>query len=370
MKNIPIKAFAFAIACLSVLAPTAAFAQYGGASHYAYVETNDASLNQILVYKEGPGGALREVDAVATGGAGNGGSLGQGALTLAGNGHILFAVNNGSNTISVFRITPQGLTLLQVVASGGYGPLSISENEGLVYVLNAGGTLNNITGFVWTREAGLIPIPSSTKQLSAASPTPVQIGITPDANQVVVTEKATNLIDVFNLTWEGRPSSAVVNKSAAATPFGFAFDSLGDLLVSDANGGLTGGAEGSSYAINPSGTLAARTAVAPAHQTSACWATTDIEGRFLYLADAGSNAITAFRINYLGGLSLINPNGLAAATSPHPVDMAPSKDNQYLYALSNVGGAIDEFVIGADGSLTPIGTVYGLPTTSSGLVTN
>ena len=368
MNRIQFKASALS-AILVALLPLSALAQEGGARHYAYIETNDARDNHVLVFEQRSGGQLKEMASVPTDGRGNGGSLGQGALALTADGHTLFAVNNGTNSISVFRVNGSTLTLLEIVSSGGTGPISIAENDGLVYVLNAGGATNNIYGFAWTRVAGLIPIPGSKMGLSTASPTPVQIGINPDASQVVVTENATNLIEVFNLSWDGRPSPAVVNKSAGLTPFGFAFDSLGNLLVSDANGGAAGVSYGSSYAIDPTGMLHPHTALAPTHQTAACWATTDSEGRYLYLADAGSNAITGFRILHTGAIQPLSSNGLTASTDPHPIDMASSKNDEYLYVLSNMGGAIDEYEIQLDGTLTRIGSVIGLPNSISGIVT-
>ena len=54
-------------------------------------------------------------------------------------GHVLLAVNAGSNTLSLFRVARgDKLLLKQVVASGGEFPVSIAVRGDLVYVLNAG----------------------------------------------------------------------------------------------------------------------------------------------------------------------------------------------------------------------------------------
>jgi len=58
----------------------------------------------------------------------------------------LFAVNAGSNQISVLSISESGLDLVDVVDSGGTRPISLTAHDNLLYVLNEGGT-PNITGF-------------------------------------------------------------------------------------------------------------------------------------------------------------------------------------------------------------------------------
>ena len=59
---------------------------------------------------------------------------------------FLFAVNAGSNQISVLQIKKNSLDLVDVVDSGGVRPISLALHEDLLYVLNEGGT-PNITGF-------------------------------------------------------------------------------------------------------------------------------------------------------------------------------------------------------------------------------
>ncbi|MFN7929020.1 MAG: hypothetical protein U0Y68_13950 [Blastocatellia bacterium] len=94
-----------------------------------------------------------------TGGAGSGGGLGnQGGLILSSNHKWLFAVNAGSNEISVFQVTQRGITLRDIVPSSGIRPVSLTFYRGLFYVLNAGS--DSIAGFTLGRDGDLHPLPT------------------------------------------------------------------------------------------------------------------------------------------------------------------------------------------------------------------
>src|SRR4029077_626960 len=102
-------------------------------------------------------------------GLGTGSGLGsQGALVLSENGRWLFAVNAGSDDISVFSVDREELTLASRVSSGGTRPISMTVYRDLLYVLNAGGS-GNITGFNIGRHGALTPISNSTRPLSGGA---------------------------------------------------------------------------------------------------------------------------------------------------------------------------------------------------------
>ena len=112
-----------------------------------YTSTNATAGNQILVFNRGTNGSLTLQGSYATGGLGSGASLGsQSAVVLSQNNHWLFTVNAGSNQISSFSVSSKGLTLVDVVDSGGIRPISLTAYEDSLYVLNAGGS-GNISGF-------------------------------------------------------------------------------------------------------------------------------------------------------------------------------------------------------------------------------
>ena len=50
---------------------------------------------------------------------------------------------------------------------------------------------------------------------------------------------------------------------------------------------------------------------------------------------------------------------VAATTNPGPIDLAAAAG--FLYVETGTNGIVDELAVDGDGSLTPIGAVFGLP---------
>jgi len=79
------------------------------AAGFVYTETNASGGNTVVAYTRAGDGSLTVIGSFASGGLGSGGGLGsQGAVTLAGDGRWLLAVNAGSNDISTFRVRGDG----------------------------------------------------------------------------------------------------------------------------------------------------------------------------------------------------------------------------------------------------------------------
>src|SRR3982751_5846616 len=77
-----------------------------------YVLSNSPAGNSVLAFDRAADGTPTPAGAFATGGLGSGAGLGsQGALALSNDNHQLFAVTAGSNRISAFAVTQDGLTL-------------------------------------------------------------------------------------------------------------------------------------------------------------------------------------------------------------------------------------------------------------------
>jgi len=135
------------VSCAALLFSAAAGAS--GGDHRAgsvYTLTNSSAGNAVAVFARSDDGTLTPAGTFATGGNGTGANLGsQGSIVLSENGHGLFAVNAGSNSISYFRVRHDGLQLRDVIPSGGIDPISVTVRDHVLYVLNAGGT-PSITG--------------------------------------------------------------------------------------------------------------------------------------------------------------------------------------------------------------------------------
>jgi 6-phosphogluconolactonase len=220
------------------------------------------------------------------------------------------------------------------------------------------------------RRGRLEPIADSARPLSTAGTDPAEIKFSPDGRELVLTEKATNRLLVYEVGRDGRPEEEPeVIDSASHTPFGFDFGKHRNLFVSEAAGGAPGAGSVSSYRLTRDGGLDVVDAAAPTQLTAACWVVVTPDGRFVYTTNAGSSAITGFRTDWRGALTRLDADGVTASTGPDsaPIDMAISEDGGFLYALSARTGTISTFEIAADGSLVPLATQGGLPTTANGL---
>lgn len=213
-----------------------------------FTTSNSPEGNEVLTFYRAPDGTLYPKEPVSTGGLGTGGGLGnQGALTFNGDRSLLLVVNAGSDDISVMG-TEGWPELLHRVPSRGTRPISVAVRGSLVYVLNGGGE-ENVAGFRLSRKGRLTPIPGAVYPLSEAQVGSAQVGFSPDGRSLVVTEKATNRILVFPVLRNGRLGEVRVEQSAGQTPFGFAFNRQGTLVVSEAFGGAPGASVLSSYGI-------------------------------------------------------------------------------------------------------------------------
>ncbi len=184
---------------------------------------------------------------------------------------------------------------------------------------------------------------------------------------LVVTEKDTNLIDTYEVDRRsGLASGPSPQASSGATPFGFAFDRRGHLIVSEAFGGAPGVSAVSSYDVDD-GVIDPISPSVGTTQTAACWIVVTRDGRFTYTSNTGSGSISGYRISRNGELSLLDADGQTGLTGPGPTDMALTRNSRFLYSLNSGDGTVSGFRVRADGSLTPIGGASGLPSGATGL---
>lgn len=337
---------------------------FKGRSRGAVYTLSDADgPNEVLVFHRGSDGSLAPAGAVATGGAGSGGGLGAATdpVALSPDGRFLYAVNRGSDDVSVFEVTDGGLALLEVVPSGGAGPLSLAVSDRTVYVLNTGDG-GSVVGFRRRPNGRLFAIDGAAYDLPAGFGGPPQVGFSPKARTLVVTDRPSDQIAVFPVRPNGRLGAPTVNASAGVTPFGFDFDRLGRLFVSDANapmGPVPDGSTVSAYGLDGT-SLSVLDGAVPTTETAACWLRTI--GDFLYVTNTASGTITGFRIGADGTLEILDDDGVTGTTASNPRDLNIAL--RYLYAQSD--GQLDAFRIGDDGALAPVGAV-AVPATARGV---
>jgi 6-phosphogluconolactonase (cycloisomerase 2 family) len=330
------------------------------ADHVVFVQTDNTAGNQVVAYDRSQPGLLTLAGTYDTGGLGgalNGSAVdhlaSQGSLTYDNADDLLFAVNAGSNTLSVFSVHGDHLFLRQVIGSGGLFPVSVAARGDLVYVLNARsgaslsgyrivtGELHPINGSV--RSLGLT-IPTDTNEFTH---TPGQVAFSPNGSQLIVTTKASaNTIDVFAVRRDGRlDPTLVANADPGAVPFGVAFDRGGNLLVANAGPNSV-----STFNLHPDGTVTLIDSVANG-QAATCWIAR--AGRYFYASNAGSPSLSGYKDNPSGDLTLLG----STPTDPGTVDASASTDGHFLYVQTGAKGIVDEFEVGPHGSLTQIGSV-------------
>jgi hypothetical protein len=326
-----------------------------------FVQTDNSAGNQVVSYDRSVDGQLTLAGTYDTGGLGASldGSVvdhlaSQGSLTFDPQSSSLFAVNAGSNTVSVFSVRGSVLTLRQVISSGGDFPVSVSVRGNLVFVLNAlnGGS---VQGF-FSLGGWLVALPWSNRSLDLGPEsgstqfveTPGQVTFSPNGAQLIVTTKANGSdIDVFGVGPFGFLSfSPVVNSEPGTVPFGVSFDSSGRLVVANAGNDTL-----ATYSLGANGTVTPVDSVAT-NQAATCWVAA-AQG-FFFASNAGSASVTGFGETALNGqLSFLADT----TTDPGTVDAAPSSDGRYLYVQTGGNGVVDEFRVVPNGSLVEIGSV-------------
>ena len=363
------KSYRVAATAVTAVAVSTAFGLVGGgvaaasapsstATGVVFAQNDATDGNTVFAFDRAADGTLTQAGSFATGGLG--GSLAgavvdrtasQGALVADRANHELYAVNAGSDTVSVFGVSGDNLSLRQVVDSGGSFPVSVATRGDAVYVLNArdGGSIqgfrNNNGRLVrvagWHRGLGLD---------STATPefthTPGQVAFTPDGEHLVVTTKAgSNSILVYGIGAAGQPSAApTVRAEDGTVPFAVAFDSRGNLQVADA-----GPSAVSTYSIASDGALTLL-GTTLTHQGATCWISS--YGDLLIASNAGSGSVSSLTATSAAPTFVGN-----TAAGLGTVDASFTPDGAELYVQGGKLGEITGFTVGAGGSLTSIGSV-------------
>jgi 6-phosphogluconolactonase len=341
--------------------------QSGHGSGTVYTLSNGSSANSVIRFAVSAAGSFTPAGSFETGGRGTGSGLGsQGAIVKK--GKLLFAVNAGSDEVSVLREKKDGLAQVTTVLSGGTMPISLTVKGDLLYVLNAGGA-GNISGFRGASSGKLRPIPGSARPLSGAGVAPAQIQFSPKGGVLVVTEKGTNKIVTYRVESHGRAVGPLVQNSIGDTPYGFDFTPRGQLVVSDAFGGAPLQSALSSYSVDRGGRIRLITGPVADMQTAACWVVISADGKFVYTTNTGTNNISGYRVSHNGSLTLFDDGGNTAPSDPGPIDIALSHNSHMLYVLNAGGNSITSYRRDPhSGTLSQLGTVGGLPAGAAGLI--
>jgi 6-phosphogluconolactonase len=329
-----------------------------------YVQTNETAENRVIAFGRARDGTLTELGPYPTGGAGDGIAhlTSQGSVVLTSDGRHLLVTNAGSDSVSVFAVSSDALSLVQTVETGP-APKSIAEHDGLVYVLSAGDPA--VAGFR-LGETSLAPLPDSARRL-APDADPAQIGFTPDGSTLVATERGTNALVLYPVDESGRLREPLVQPSSGPTPYGFAFTRRGTLVVTEAFGAQVGRAAASSYVVR-GGSITPISRSVGNGRSEICWAVVSNDDRYAFATNFADGAVSRYAIADDGSLALEDAAaGVAIEGRTGLRDEGLTRDGCFLYAIDADSRRVFGWAVGPDGSLSPIGSWDGLPATVAGL---
>jgi 6-phosphogluconolactonase (cycloisomerase 2 family) len=324
-----------------------------------FVQTDNSGGNAVVVYDRAADGSLTPAGTYPTGGYGGqlGGSVvdhtaSQSALSFDAATRELYAVNAGSNTITAFHVDGDRLDDRTVTPSFGSFPVSVTAHDGVVYVLNAHGG-GSIQGF-YSLGGHLLPVPLTHRglgldptQTPEFTSTAGEVAFTPGGRQLLVTTKnGANTIEVFNVGFFGRITSApTVTTLAGTVPFGVSLDAARDVAVAEA-----GTDSVATFSLSPCGTLTQVSDIATGQMATCCITAV---GNTPYAANAGSGTlseVSAAAGSACRGLGTVS-DGAGA------VDVTVTPDGRLVYAQGGAAGTVNEYSVGVNGALTSIGQV-------------
>ena len=270
-------ALGVAATCLAVGAGAVGLRASGRERTLAVTMTNDVQNNQIQVYDAETHALLQTLPT-----RGRGGAAGNARGVRQLDGSLVAIVNNGSNTVALFRRAGDALTFDRLVSTSS-APVSVDFANDHLYVAGA----TTVDSFVV--HGGSVEWLDGTADLSVAgggappSGSTAQVGAVDD-RQLLVTLKADpdpGTVDVVSLE-RGRVTGTAVAVSAPSgtlTPFGFAPADDGTALITLAHSNQDSLFRNGSFA-----------AVVAAGQAASCWMTRD--GKYFFVANTGSRTVS------------------------------------------------------------------------------
>ncbi len=303
--------------------------------------TNDPQINQIKVYDADSRVLLQTLSTHGKGGVG-----GNARGVRQSDGALVAVVNNGSNSVAIFRRTGDALRFEKVVSTTS-PPVSVDFGNDHLYV--AGTT--TVDSFVshersveWldgtadlTLAGGGIPAEGSTAQVGVISEKQLLVTLKTDPDPGTV-----DIIALDRGRVTGAAPTAVSAPEGTLTPFGFATYADGTALITLAHSNQDGLFRDGSF-----------TSVVQAGQAASCWMTR--VGKYVFVANTGSGTIS--RLVGTGSHVFVDaPIAANIGTGGAPADI--DADSGVLAVVDHSAGQshISVFTYNRFGELTASGT--------------
>lgn len=357
----------------------------GGGTVYLESGAAQPDANAIIAFRYAGGGDLRPLDITAypTGGAGafdltNTGALdADGQIATNADHTLLFAVNQGSDTVAVFHVRSDG-SLRAVAgspfASNGVAPGGLATSGDRLVVVNKAqdgvrdleSVSPNVTSFIVQTDGSLRPTGSVLPLPVGSSPT--EALISPDGHVVVVPEEHGPFVSL-TLGSQGQLSPAPGSPYALPSsifPPGYPESERWALgLSAQPSGGVFYGqavdtGQLVAYRYDDSGRLSFVRAVADPGAFLPCWSVVNAAGTRLYTDNAGNNTMSVFDLT-----DPLNPRLLQVVTlkdAGNPWDLRIDPSGRFIFVLdardrqdlvpAGQGNELHTLAINSDGTLS------------------
>lgn len=364
-----------------------------------YTETNNPTpgRNAVLGFHRNADGSLTQFGLFATGGTGQlnipkavGPDDGDQQVRVTDDGKLLFAVNQGSDTVSSFRVKGNGrLELVGAFPTGGDQPVSVGVAGDRVYIANRGDASNthpgttapSVTGFDINPDGSLTPVANSTVNFPVGT-LATQTLVSPDGRFLFV-EVGTlagtpggNTVNTFRINGNGSLTAAPGGPASAGTNAPFLLGAAAHPSLHVVYTGFASAAQVGVFTYDETGRTnfvgtAADSGAAP------CWCVVSADGRVLYVANTATDSVGVFSLAdplhpvQIQDFALGGPRGATATGRPvaNAFEIALDPSGRYLYAVSQStdptfpqGNQLHTLAVARDGTLTePRGPVVFAP---------
>jgi hypothetical protein len=307
----------------------------------AVIMTNDLVSNQIKVYDASTNALLQTLSTEGQGGAG-----GNARGVKQYKGELVAAVNNGSNTVALFKRNGDRLAFDRVVTTSS-APVSVDFGNDHMYVAGA----TTVDSFVLHHDNVDGIDGTASLELAGGGAPPAgstaQVGVIND-RRVLVTLKADpdpGTVDVVALhdgAVTGAVATAVPAPAGTLTPFGFSVYPDGTAAITLAHS--------SEYGLFRDGAF---TDVTEAGQVAPCWMTR--VGKYVFTANTGSQTVSRL-VGTGNNVFVDSPVAASIATGGAPADL--DADNGVLGVIDHGAGQshLSLFTYNEFGELTASGT--------------
>jgi len=277
----------------------------------AVTMTNDVAGNQLNVYDAS---SLMLLQTLTTKGTGGAGGNAHGIRQYA--GKLVAVVNNGSNSVSIFRRDGDKLKLDKVVTTTS-APVSVDFGSGHMYVAGAttvdsfvlhGDSVGARDGTANLRVAeGGAPPTGSTAQVGSVDRDTLLVTLKTDPTPGTV-----DVVALHKGVITGTPPAAVAAPANTLTPFGFAVYPDGTAAITLAHSNQDGLFRDGEFI-----------SVTTAGQNAPCWMTRF--DKYLFTANTGSQTISRL-IGTGNNIFVDNPVAASIPTGGAPSDIDAAGD--------------------------------------------